>query len=163
RGRAGAHRRRRARAPRAVRGRGRAPRRRRWAERAVGAHRRLGAAPGRGGRGGAGSDRRGQGAGADLEARGGRVGERHPSADRLATSVARAVVEERRAELLAGATDDPDLVERAAARLAPSLRRVINATGVIVHTNLGRAPLGDAARAAVARATHGYSNLELDL
>jgi L-seryl-tRNA(Ser) seleniumtransferase len=86
-----------------------------------------------------------------------------PSVDRLATSVARAVVEERRAELLAGATDEPDLVERARARLEPSLRRVINATGVIVHTNLGRAPLADAARAAVARAAAGYSNLELDL
>ncbi len=45
----------------------------------------------------------------------------------------------------------------------PSLRRVINATGVIVHTNLGRAPLPAAAQAAVLRATEGYSNLELDL
>jgi L-seryl-tRNA(Ser) seleniumtransferase len=86
-----------------------------------------------------------------------------PSVDRLATSVARAVVEERREELLAGATDDPDLVARARARLAPSLRRVVNATGVVVHTNLGRAPLADVARAAVARAAEGYSNLELDL
>jgi len=40
---------------------------------------------------------------------------------------------------------------------------VVNATGVIVHTNLGRAPLAAAARAAVARAAEGYSNLELDL
>ncbi|HEY3020393.1 MAG TPA: L-seryl-tRNA(Sec) selenium transferase [Solirubrobacteraceae bacterium] len=86
-----------------------------------------------------------------------------PSVDRLATSVARAIVEERRAELLDGATDEVDLVERARARLQPSLRRVINATGVIVHTNLGRAPLATAARAAVARAAEGYSNLELDL
>jgi L-seryl-tRNA(Ser) seleniumtransferase len=86
-----------------------------------------------------------------------------PSVDRLATSVARAVIEERRAELLAGADDEPDLVERARERLAPSLRRVVNATGVIVHTNLGRAPLPAAARAAVARAAEGYANLELDL
>jgi L-seryl-tRNA(Ser) seleniumtransferase len=86
-----------------------------------------------------------------------------PSVDRLATSVARAVLDERRAELLGGARDDADLVERAAARLRPSLRRVVNATGVIVHTNLGRAPLSDAARAAVNRAAGGYSNLELDL
>ena len=40
---------------------------------------------------------------------------------------------------------------------SPSLRRVINATGVIVHTNLGRAPLPAAARDAVARAADGYS------
>ena len=86
-----------------------------------------------------------------------------PSVDRLATSVAKAVLAERRDELLGGARDDADLVERAAARLRPSQRRVVNATGVIVHTNLGRAPLADDARAAVLRAATGYSNLELDL
>jgi L-seryl-tRNA(Ser) seleniumtransferase len=42
-------------------------------------------------------------------------------------------------------------------------RPVINATGVVLHTNLGRAPLAAAAQAAVARASRGYSNLELDL
>jgi len=86
-----------------------------------------------------------------------------PSVDRLATAVARAELAERRAELLAGAEDEPDLVARARERLRPSLRRVLNATGVVVHTNLGRAPLAPAARAAVARAAHGYANLELDL
>jgi L-seryl-tRNA(Ser) seleniumtransferase len=86
-----------------------------------------------------------------------------PSVDRLATSVARAELARRRAELLAGATDDADLVARAHARLEPSLRRVLNATGVVVHTNLGRAPLAAAARAAVARVAEGYANLELDL
>jgi L-seryl-tRNA(Ser) seleniumtransferase len=40
---------------------------------------------------------------------------------------------------------------------------VINATGVIVHTNLGRAPLAEAARAAVGRIAEGYSDLEVDL
>ncbi|MGI8781906.1 MAG: L-seryl-tRNA(Sec) selenium transferase [Solirubrobacteraceae bacterium] len=86
-----------------------------------------------------------------------------PSVDRLATAVARAELAERRAELLGGADDEPDLVARARERLRPSLRRVLNATGVVVHTNLGRAPLAPAARAAVARAAHGYANLELDL
>src|SRR3954463_8976631 len=86
-----------------------------------------------------------------------------PSVDRLATAVAKAERAGRRGELLAGATSEVDLVARARERLGPSLRRVLNATGVIVHTNLGRAPLAAEARAAVARAAEGYSNLELDL
>jgi L-seryl-tRNA(Ser) seleniumtransferase len=86
-----------------------------------------------------------------------------PSVDRLATSVARAELADRRAEVLAGASDDPDLVYRARERLRPSPRRVLNATGVVVHTNLGRSPLAPSARAAVAAAAEGYSNLELDL
>jgi L-seryl-tRNA(Ser) seleniumtransferase len=86
-----------------------------------------------------------------------------PSVDQLAISVARAELSQRRRELLAGEQGEVDLVERAAARLQPSLRRVLNATGVIVHTNLGRAPLAPAARRAVTRAADGYSNLEYDL
>src|SRR5919197_275201 len=86
-----------------------------------------------------------------------------PSVDRLATSVARAELAERRGELLAGANDEVDLVSRARERLRPPLRRVLNATGVVVHTNLGRAPLGASARAAVQAAAEGYSNLEFDL
>ncbi len=85
----------------------------------------------------------------------------------LAVAAARAAIAERRQALLAGAEDVGDVRGRAAAILAalrqPSLRRVINATGVIIHTNLGRAPLAAAARAAVARAAEGYGNLELDL
>jgi L-seryl-tRNA(Ser) seleniumtransferase len=81
-----------------------------------------------------------------------------------ATAAARAAIDARRAELLAGQDgDEPDLVARARARLAPSLRRVLNGTGVIIHTNLGRAPLADAAAEAVADAARGYVNLELDL
>jgi L-seryl-tRNA(Ser) seleniumtransferase len=86
-----------------------------------------------------------------------------PSVDRLATAVAKAELAERRSALLSGATSDVDLVAGARERLRPSLRRVLNATGVVVHTNLGRAPLGAEARAAVARAAEGYANLELDL
>src|SRR5919197_1331132 len=85
----------------------------------------------------------------------------------VAVAAARAVLAERRRELLAGSADEVDLAERARAWAAdasrPRLRRVLNATGVIVHTNLGRAPLAAAARAAVARAALGYSNLEFDL
>jgi L-seryl-tRNA(Ser) seleniumtransferase len=54
-------------------------------------------------------------------------------------------------------------VARAYASVAPSLRPVINATGVIIHTNLGRAPLSDATLAAMEAAGRGYSNLEYDL
>ncbi|HET8673499.1 MAG TPA: L-seryl-tRNA(Sec) selenium transferase, partial [Thermoleophilaceae bacterium] len=53
--------------------------------------------------------------------------------------------------------------ERLAEAARPSLRRVINATGVIVHTNLGRAPLAPGAAEAAAAAGRGYSNLEYDL
>jgi L-seryl-tRNA(Ser) seleniumtransferase len=85
----------------------------------------------------------------------------------LATAVARETVERRREELLAGADGEADLLERARAALAaarrPSLRPVINATGVIVHTNLGRAPLAQAALEQVQRVGRSYSNLELDL
>jgi L-seryl-tRNA(Ser) seleniumtransferase len=48
-------------------------------------------------------------------------------------------------------------------RLQPTLRPVINATGVIIHTNLGRAPLSKETRAAMEKAARGYSNLEYDL
>ena len=51
----------------------------------------------------------------------------------------------------------------ARAHTGPSLRRVLNATGVIIHTNLGRAPLAEAAIRAAVRIAAGYSNLEFDL
>ena len=57
-----------------------------------------------------------------------------------------------------------DAVQRAlAARRKPSLRPVINATGVVLHTNLGRAPLAAVARDAVLAISEGFSNLEYDL
>jgi len=58
----------------------------------------------------------------------------------------------------------PDELERRlAAAAAPTLVRVINATGVVIHTNLGRAPLPAQAAARVAEIAAGYSNLEFDL
>ena len=87
---------------------------------------------------------------------------------------ARAVGAELRARIAAGELDDSDL-KNALARLpstleqrlqagqSHSLRPVINATGVILHTNLGRAPIGKAALQHVAEIARGYSNLEFDL
>jgi L-seryl-tRNA(Ser) seleniumtransferase len=87
----------------------------------------------------------------------------------VVTDAARAVLQEVRAQLLADAAfpGEPALVAAAADRVAvlvsPTLRPVINATGVVVHTNLGRAPLSQAALAAMAEVGAGYSNLEYDL
>ncbi len=86
--------------------------------------------------------------------------------DPLAVDAARAVLERAREEIRAGA-DPGDLGERLRAELEelrhPRLRRILNATGVIVHTNLGRAPLAEAALDRVVESARGYSNLELEL
>ena len=88
------------------------------------------------------------------------------SNDPLAVEAARTVVARAREQIQRG--DDPgDLGAQLQAELtsarAPHLRRVINATGVIVHTNLGRAPLAEAALDRVREIARGYSNLEYDL
>lgn len=88
----------------------------------------------------------------------------------------RQIIEELRGQIMAGAwvaesgTSEALLseierrLEESARREArPSLRRVINATGVIIHTNLGRAPLPRAAIEAMAEVASRYSNLEYDL
>jgi len=84
----------------------------------------------------------------------------------LAVAACRTVLERARAEIRAGREPGP-LVEAVLAELErarrPSLRRVLNATGVLVHTNLGRAPLAARALARVAEVGSGYSNLEYDL
>jgi len=84
----------------------------------------------------------------------------------LALATARTVLDRAREEIKAGA-DPGSIIETVLAELArtrqPSLRRVVNATGVLVHTNLGRAPLAEAALARVTEVGAGYSNLEYDL
>ena len=85
---------------------------------------------------------------------------------------AQRAVEELRRQLLDEAAPLPDISIAAAARLAaahlhaletPSLRRVLNLTGTVLHTNFGRAPLAESALAAVAAVACGYSTLEYDL
>jgi L-seryl-tRNA(Ser) seleniumtransferase len=78
------------------------------------------------------------------------------AAIRAALAEARAAGEARSAELLLARVEE--LLDR-----PPSLRPVLNATGVIVHTNLGRAPLAPAVLERVAAVAGGYSNLEYDL
>jgi L-seryl-tRNA(Ser) seleniumtransferase len=81
----------------------------------------------------------------------------------------RQALETARADVAGGcpAPEEDQIVESvlglAEAVFRPSLRRVINATGVIIHTNLGRAPLSEEAIAAMAAVSGGYSNLEFDL
>jgi L-seryl-tRNA(Ser) seleniumtransferase len=81
----------------------------------------------------------------------------------------RAELDELRGRVLGGAACPPwQEIERALItrleRLAKgSLRQVVNATGVVIHTNLGRAPLSEDALAAMREVGGGYSNLEYDL
>jgi L-seryl-tRNA(Ser) seleniumtransferase len=89
----------------------------------------------------------------------------------LAVDAARVVIQECRDALASGRLADVpsldqlevDAREWLVVASRPSLRGVLNATGVMVHTNLGRAPLAPAAAEAAARAGRGYSNLEYDL
>jgi len=94
----------------------------------------------------------------------------------LVVEAIRKVLEKSRQAILT-ATDEPGLAslhsepaewaraaaEELAASLRPSLCPVINATGVVLHTNLGRAPLAAAALHHIVETAKGYSNLELDL
>ena len=97
------------------------------------------------------------------------------------SSLARQITDELRREILAIGQDEgakaasagsrANLLKEAEKRLAAAhlheteseLRHVINATGVVLHTNLGRAPLSEAARRAIAEKAAGYCNLEYDI
>jgi L-seryl-tRNA(Ser) seleniumtransferase len=92
----------------------------------------------------------------------------HPRS--LVVDSLRDAIDATRARLLAGSAEEPSedaIVAEAsallAARTARSLVRVINATGIIIHTNLGRAPLVNAAVDAVVDVASGYSTLEYDV
>ncbi|HHW41228.1 MAG TPA: L-seryl-tRNA(Sec) selenium transferase [Syntrophomonadaceae bacterium] len=88
----------------------------------------------------------------------------------LLTDAAREVLAAWRRAILEEGAEPPGIADLADAvrrivldKLRMSLRPVINATGVVLHTNLGRAPLSDDALAAATAVARGYSNLELDL
>ncbi len=88
----------------------------------------------------------------------------------LVLDAVRSAIDETRSVIVTGGDADPSpdavaahaiaLAQRAARR---SLRRVINATGIVVHTNLGRSPLADEAVDAVTEVARGYSTLEYDV
>src|SRR3972149_8633824 len=82
-----------------------------------------------------------------------------------------AAIHATREAILAGQLQEPvdlhNVLARAEVELlersTPSLRKVINATGIVLHTGLGRAPLCDAAIEAIVEGASGYCNLEYDL
>ncbi|MHB8105095.1 MAG: L-seryl-tRNA(Sec) selenium transferase [Dehalococcoidales bacterium] len=87
----------------------------------------------------------------------------------LAVSIIRHQLEQARQSIMAGKSH-PSLdkivgavLDELESIMKPSLRRVINASGVILHTNLGRAPLSREALAAMEAVSRGYANLEFDL
>ncbi|NIA25746.1 MAG: hypothetical protein GWP04_09290 [Gammaproteobacteria bacterium] len=83
----------------------------------------------------------------------------------LVVDVARAAIDEARTITAAGGTADPHRTADAALQALQSLRHrpVLNATGVLLHTNLGRAPLAPAAAEAARAMATSYGNLEFDL
>ncbi len=88
----------------------------------------------------------------------------------IALKAVRLAIDRTRGEILKGRVRDfsRESILQEALRIAgqlsgASLRRVINATGIVIHTNLGRAPLAEEALRAVVEVSRGYSNLEFDL
>lgn len=83
----------------------------------------------------------------------------------LVVDIVRAALEKARAQIAAGEPGDPESIARRDARMIERTAGigVINATGVLLHTNLGRAQWSDDAVGRAARAASGYSNLEIDI
>lgn len=104
-----------------------------------------------------------------------KLSEQHPR--RLVVEKIRQVLDEIRLEILKekapseaikakeieAALRIDNLALKVKQKLKPSLRKVINATGVVIHTNLGRAPLAEEAQKQIVEVARGYSTLEIDL
>ena len=80
----------------------------------------------------------------------------------------RGLLDQWRAEIRQGVRSElpavePSVRQEALRLTTPRIRRVINATGIVLHTNLGRAPLSHRAAEAVTAVARGYSNVELSL
>ncbi len=87
-----------------------------------------------------------------------------------ATIAVREVIENLRKSILDGSSELPDISEIASLadrnlslQFGSKLNRVINGTGIVVHTNLGRSPLCDSAIEAITNVARGYSTLEFDI
>ena len=95
----------------------------------------------------------------------------NPAPEQVKSQAVRAVLQSLREDILSGKTEEIPAETGLKLRteteirklLQPSLRRVVNATGIVLHTNLGRAPLSAAALEAVHSAAAGYSTLEYNL
>lgn len=94
----------------------------------------------------------------------------HPA--KLVKHVVQEVIQEERARILAGQKSDQEMslaqweklfAEKLREKMSPNFRRVINGTGVVIHTNLGRSVLSRDAGEALVQAAGNYSNLEFDL
>lgn len=91
---------------------------------------------------------------------------------RYLTSIIQQEIDSLRMDISAGKRFTPEILNTTLRRnihqrlqrlLNPGLRRVINATGIVLHTNLGRAPLSEPAQAALKMAATHYCNVELDV
>jgi L-seryl-tRNA(Ser) seleniumtransferase len=90
---------------------------------------------------------------------------RYPQPRPIVQAMARDALDEARSRMQSGAEADPETVARPRVERLAALRptRVVNATGVLLHTNLGRAPVSGEAAGAGAEQNTGYGNLEFDL
>lgn len=86
---------------------------------------------------------------------------RHPRA--VVVDAVRGVIESARLDARPDVEWDEAVAARIESDTRPSLRPIINATGIILHTNLGRAPLAKAALDAISSVARGFSNVEYDL